>query len=158
DRDHRLVREALEECDLCVGERSNLRPTHRDRADGDTLSEERRREEGADPGQALTLPYLRELRLHSLGKILDMDRLAVDDGTTVQCGPRDGDPLSDLPRSTRGPVVRDELEGVAIHAKYRGIRRATESCRTLEHDLHHRLEIGRRAGDDAQNLRCRGLL
>jgi hypothetical protein len=54
--------------------------------------------------------------------------------------------------------MSDELEDVALQAKDRGIGRATESRGTLDHDLHHRLQIGRRARENPQDLGCRRLL
>jgi hypothetical protein len=53
---------------------------------------------------------------------------------------------------------RDERKRLTFQAKNRGIGRAAESSGTLRHDVHHRLEVGRRAGDDPQDLRGGGLL
>ena len=56
-------------------------------------------------------------------------------------------------------MLCDKPEDVALQAKDRGIRRAAESRGALRYDVHNRLEVSRRAGDDPQDLRrCRLLL
>src|SRR5262249_15938372 len=47
DRDYRLGCEALKQLDLAIGERSDLQATNDDRADGNPLAKQRRRQNGA---------------------------------------------------------------------------------------------------------------
>ena len=55
-------------------------------------------------------------------------------------------------------MLCDEPEGFTFQAPDPGIRRAAESRSAFGHDVHHELEIGRRARDDAKDLAGRCLL
>src|SRR5262245_11213313 len=52
-----------------------------------------------------------------------------------------------------GPV-----EAVTINAEDDSIRCATNTCGVLRNYIQHRLDVRRRAGDDAENLTCGSLL
>src|SRR5262245_4933402 len=52
----------------------------------------------------------------------------------------------------------DESQGLTLEAKNGGMGGPAEACGTLGHDVHDRLEVGRRAGDDSQDLGGGGLL
>ena len=56
------------------------------------------------------------------------------------------------------PILRTLFEGVAIDTIDRSISRITQPRGILRDHIQHRLDIRRRAGDDAQNLARRGLL
>jgi hypothetical protein len=158
DGNHCLVGEGLEELDLAVRERLNLHPADRDSADGDALAQEGRREHGPDPRQALAILELLEVALYSRGKVFDMDRLAIRNGATEDRTSRDRHSFPDPPCGGRGPVVRDELEGVPVHAEDKRIVGTANPGRILRDGIHDRLKLGRRARDDPEDLAGRRLL
>ena len=58
----------------------------------------------------------------------------------------------------RSPCLATNLKDSPSRRKIVDIPRAAEARGALGHDVHHRLEVGRRAGDDPQDLGGRGLL
>jgi len=55
-------------------------------------------------------------------------------------------------------VVSDEAESIVVQPEDRGVRRLAQPSRALGHGVEHRLDVGRRAADDAQDLARRRLL
>ena len=56
------------------------------------------------------------------------------------------------------PNVRDLFNPLTINAGNYGVRRLAQSCSIFRNRIQHRLNIRRRAGDDAQDLTRRRLL
>ena len=66
--------------------------------------------------------------------------------------------VSPIPQRRSGDAVaRHVPHHVALGAMQRRIRRFAKAGGVTEHRIEHRLHIGRRAADDLQDLRCRGL-
>ena len=150
DGDDRLVGEGLEERDLLVGEGPDLGSADPDHAERDTVAQERHGERRLDavPGRG-RLGVLRQ----SLREVPDMNRLAVDHRAAHQVSP--SQPAHRGHR--RRPEGGDEAEHVAVHAKHLGVVRAAQAGGIRGNGVEHRLSIGRRGRDHAEDL-ARGRL
>jgi hypothetical protein len=90
--------------------------------------------------------------------VLDVDRLAIKDHTPVHGSRGYCDGSADRGCRRLRSMRRNDPERLPFQAPDRGIRGAAEARGACGHDIHHRLEIGRRAGDHSQDLRRRRLL
>ena len=85
---------------------------------------------------------------------MDVNRLPVEHGTTGHRAPSNRQRR--CPHRDQ-PLYRYSLKDVTIEAKNHGVLRVTQPRRIFGHRIQHRLKIGRRPGDDAQDL-ARGRL
>src|SRR5262245_18611155 len=93
DRDRRLGGEDLEELDLSVGERANLRTADLDRSEWSSLAEQRR-----GHGRPKAVPSRKRAAdgifgFVSRGEIVDVDGLTVERSPAVHAPPHEGDDL-----------------------------------------------------------------
>jgi hypothetical protein len=58
----------------------------------------------------------------------------------------------------REPVMRHEVKQPPVEPKEKAELALAEACRAMRDGVKHRLDVGRRARDDAQDLARRGLL
>ena len=96
----------------------------------------------------------------SAQQVLDMDRASLRTRArpTHRGSRRDRHADPPDPQAMRPMYLRRAASDVPVEAEDRGVGRAAEPRGALGHDVHDRLEIGRRAGDDPQDLRGRRLL
>src|SRR5262245_16223866 len=95
------------------------------------------------------LRRLGEFRLSaSRAEVLDVDRLSIEHHPPWHGATTHRNGCADRQVRRGWAMLCDKPKDVAVQAKDRGIRRAAEARRTAGHDVHHRLEVGRRAGDD----------
>ena len=157
DGDHGLVGEGPEHLDVAGGERSRLAPLDDDGADRATIRSEHRHGEKASP-TAGSRHILLILRVFS--HVADLG-----DGTSKDRPPRDLRAArahrvrapQDL-EHLGGDVVRRQMQLLAIEPM-----QDTEACvaqllGASDDRIEHRLDVGRRAADDPQDVGCRGLL
>ncbi len=85
--------------------------------------------------------------------VVDVDCDGVDHGATAWNITLNPDPV-DPGWSVNG----DGFEKVSVNPADGRVGCATEPCSACRHRIHHGLDVGRRAGDDAQDLRGRSLL
>ncbi len=76
DRNHRLVGEGLEECELLVGERPHLHASRKDRADRNAFAHQRHSQCRTMPDQPLHCLGLRPLFVRFCKQVVDVDRAA----------------------------------------------------------------------------------
>ena len=79
DGDHGLVGEGLEQRDLLIAERTNLRPTNVNRPDGNSFAQQWSRETGTSSRYLLNRLGIRKLVINLCQKISDMNRLPIND-------------------------------------------------------------------------------
>ena len=157
DRDHGLIGELLEQLFLGLGHGSSLGPADDDDADRLALAQHRHAQH--------------PVPAHGRGKLLIVVRIGQ---RVLQSDHRPGehDPSGDLgrvgPHRVLGPqqlhiaradvVAGDEMEQLAIEAEHVGKQAAAQSDRVAHDRLEHRLHLGRRGADHAQDRRRRRLL
>ena len=157
DRDHRLVGEGLEEHDLAVGEALIGGAAKLDGAERHALAQQGHAEDGAE-AHALRV----RAALGELGRLIlhvrHVDGRGVQHRATpgVAAGQGQGEFAHRTDRNRA--VVGDEHEAVTIAAAHRGIERLAQAGRALDDRVEHRLDVGRRARDDPEDLAGRGLL
>ncbi len=153
DRDDRLVGEGLEQGDLALGEGPRLGAANADHADGHAFSHQGDAEYRAMAQAPRGLAALRELVLANL-YVGHVNGPPVEDGSAVDRPPdhRDGR------RGRDGAVMGDEVREVPVSAEHGGVQRVAQASGTLRDRVEHRLDVGRRARDDAQDLGGRRLL
>ncbi len=158
DRDDGLVGEGLEQLDLGVGERRGLGLVDVDRANGKPIAQHRDGEDASEFGR------LREGAVLVLG-------IRVHIGDAHDRPGKNGPAGGEAPAGTAGvdaakrigPFRPDlglcrEVDQLAIKGRHDTAGGATESQRGVGDAIEHRLDVGRRARDDPQDLRRRGLL
>jgi hypothetical protein len=154
DRDDGLRGEGLQELDLPVSKRPYLGPPDGDRSDGLGPAEQRNAER---------CPVAQRPRKHA-GL-----RVVVDLG--LQIGDVDRPPVAHRTshgRSSKGEfaqrnsgdraLVSHEAEMVTVHLEDRSIEGIAETSSARQYRREHGLDVGRGAGDDAQDLGGAGLL
>src|SRR5262249_21210522 len=161
DGDDRLVGEGPEQLDLLVREWPHLASSYEDDAAGRTFAEERRGQERATGGDAGARRGGEGVGVFRRGRRREALEVARPPVTARAPGHRAaarGDGRADPQGCSRlWPVSRYQPEGLAFQAQDGGRGRAADQGGILSHDVHHGLEIGRRAGDDSQNLARRPL-
>src|SRR5262245_53423850 len=89
---------------------------------------------------------------------MHMNRLLIDHGASDRRSAIDDVPISsNLPNRDRSKV-RGEAPDIAVNAPNYGIIGFTNPGSALDNGIEHRLYVGRRAGDDTQDLARRRLL
>src|SRR5262245_25976230 len=86
-----------------------------------------------------------------------MDRSTFDHRSPSHGGMADRKRVADHERDGEWPMCGYQAEHIAVDSKDERIIRAAHSCRILRDGVQYRLDVGRRAADDAQNL-ARGRL
>jgi hypothetical protein len=155
DRDHRLVREGVQQLDLLVGERSGLTAAKLEGADRRALAHEgygHGRVEAELPG---VVPGSRKLGGHrrDVGHV-DLALLEHAEGGDGLARDRQDPPQ----RGGEGAVVGDQPQPLAVPPPDLSVGGAAVAGRALHHRVQHRPEIGGRAADHAQDLGGGGLL
>src|SRR5262249_1845837 len=140
------------------GVRPGLRPVHGDRADDLYVTDHRDNDEPSIPEVAGN-PAIQ------LGRILlhvrDVDHGSVEEGTLL--GPLGYRSVWKHAAQTSIGVGmrahdRSEVDLLAVEPSDRAAVRVEKPDRALTNRVEHRCEIGRRAGNDLQDLARRGLL
>jgi hypothetical protein len=159
DRDDRLIGEGLRQLDLLVREWAYFDSPHPDDANGNTLPQERRGQHRPSGGTGASRAghRLREL-LGQREQILDVYSSPVTHRPSNHCTRARGNGSPNRQIGRVWPVCCDKPKGLTLQPKNCDISRAAEPRSTLGHDVHHGLEVRRRARDDPQDLRRGGLL
>src|SRR4030095_2201261 len=156
--DHCLVSEGFEKGNLLVAERTDLSAANHDSSDRNSLAQHRCGEYGPGTSALLEVLGVWEFGFDLCGDIMDVDRLTVGNGPAMHY-PTARRYLLPQPNSQRNrPHMGDQPQGGPIKAVDYSIRRLTQPCGTFYHRIEHRLDIGRRTGDHAQDLTHRRLL
>src|SRR5215831_6702419 len=90
NRDHRLVSESLEKSDLLLRKRTHLKSAIHNDPNGSTLAQHRRRNDGTMSKAFLKNQAFRKLGFGFGCHVMDVDRLAVDDGPPTYRATIDG--------------------------------------------------------------------
>src|SRR5262249_28493474 len=153
--DDGLVGEGLEERDLSFAEELNLRSAELDAADGDPLSQQRNAEDRAETELPRVLDRVGKLAVFVL-EVGDLYRTRLEHRSA-----------SDRPADQRErelsvalgdrTVMRDEGQPVAVDAEDRRVERLTQPGGALRYSVEHRLNVGGRLADHAQDI-ARGRL
>src|SRR5262249_39894001 len=155
--DDGLVGEGLEERDLSFAEELNLRSAELDAADGDPLSQQRNAEDRAETELPRVLDRVGKLAVFVL-EVGDLYRARLEHRSASD-GPADERERELSVALGDRTVMRDEGQPVAVDAEDRRVERLTQPGRALSDRVEHRLNVGRRLADDAQDLAgCRLLL
>jgi hypothetical protein len=142
DRDHRLVRERLEQLDLAVGERADLVAQNDDRPDRFALAHQGRGQHGPRVGRQLLARG--ELMPHG-PHVEEMVRLPVDHSPSSQRAAVDRKlHPDDLAGS---PVAGHRAEGTIHYSIHPCVACLAETRRALGDGVQHRPQVGRRGGD-----------
>ena len=155
DGDDRLGGEGLQELDLPVSERPYLGPPDADRPDGLGPAEQRNAERCPETEGSRKETGLRvfvDLGLH----IGNMDRPPLEYRTSHGRSTYQGERAHRM-REDR-PFVSDETEPVTVNLEDRGIQGVAQTGGAPQHCREHGLDVGRRAGDHAEDLGRRRLL
>ena len=157
DGDHGLVGEGFEKCDLLFGEGPNLRCGESEIAPMATPS----RSNGVTRTVRVPVTCWRALAsgnsVSSSGSnIMDVNRLAVDDGSAS------GRAATERPSALAAPASAHMLPHArSTSPSTRSIKassRIAQPRSIFRHRIQHRLNVRRRAGDDAQDFTRRSLL
>src|SRR5215470_10433560 len=87
---------------------------------------------------------------------MNVDRLSVDNGSSNRQAATQR-PIV-IRKGWHRPIMRYRLSVVRFHAIDNSVFRITQPRRVLSHDIEHRLNIGWRAGNDAEDFARCGLL
>jgi hypothetical protein len=157
ERDDRLVGEGLEEGDLSLREEPRLGAADLDRANRHSFSHQGDAEDRAEAHAPRVLPALREFVRFALG-VCQVDGPPIHHRSARDrpADERKGE-LPDGADEDRA-VMGDEEEPVAVPAPDGGVERLAQARGALRHGVEHRLDVRRRARDDAKNLARRRLL
>src|SRR3990172_3784784 len=153
DGDDGLVGEGLEEGDLLLGEWALLHAANEKRPDGNTLTQQWRPKRSPDSERSKR--GVGELRFERGTKIMQMDRLAVHDDPTCHGVAGERYHFSSAWESS---LYSNPPKNITVEAKDHCVSRSTQARGILGYSIHHRLEVGRRAGDDVQDVAGGGLL
>ena len=160
DGDRCLASECLHERDLVRREQTGLAPEDEYASVRDVFSDQRDRERSPDPGGHGVFPRVRVFAVQQRNDVGDMDRFAVEDSTAIDRrslkrggqhglqGSADVLPGKDCRRTKRVPIDQQHSRERRI-AQVRG---------PLGDRVEHRLHVGGRARDHAQDLADRRLL
>ena len=154
NRDHRLIREGLNELDLFSGERVHLITADRECADGLVLPEQRNGQ-----NRPVTKPQ-REIRaigelVFGFLKVVDVNRRTFNKGASGDPAAPDR-PFHEVNRN--GAVMRSDLEGVTLAQQNNRIVGLAEPRHRFCQRVENGLKIERRAADDLEHVGGRGLL
>src|SRR4030095_14613011 len=156
--DHCLVSEGFEKGNLLVAERTDLSTANHDSPDRNSLAQHRRGEYGPGTSALLEVLGVWEFGFDLCGDIMDVDRLAVGNGSAMHY-PTAGWYLLPPRNSQRNrPIMGYQPQGVTIKAVDYSIRCLTQPRGAFSNSIEHRLDISRRAGDDPQYFARRCLL
>jgi hypothetical protein len=152
DGDDGLVGEGLEESDLLVGEQPGLSAARSGRANGHALPHHGDAEDRAKAPPPRVLAAFGKLRRLGL-QVGEVDRPRLEDRapTDRPTAQRHGE------RRNRA-VMGGRVELVAVAAKDDGVECLAQPSGAFRQRVEHRLDVRRRATDDAQNLARRRLL
>src|SRR5947207_11195917 len=143
DGDDRLIREALQELDLLVGEGPDLQAANPDRPDGNTLAQQRHYEIRPMPLPPLLGLADGELSFGFRREIVHVYRPSVDHGAATYRTPVDGQGLSSRREWAMG---RCPTEHLTVDAEDLRIVGVAKSSRALGQCLQDTLEVGWGAG------------
>ena len=152
DGDHCLIREGLQQADLLVSEGSDLLTTDLDVADRDVSPQQGDAEVGPVPPLPRDGAAFRELVYFCL-KVQGVDQPPFHHRAAADRAP--------VKRDVAGrhrAVMGDEAQDASIDAVDDDVERFAQPGRAARNRIEHRLDIGRRTRDDAQNLACCRLL
>src|SRR5262249_23700200 len=147
--DHGLVGEGLEQRDLRVGKRSSLGAPYHNHPDGTTVTQHRHRDEAASahrlddaqPDKGGIFLYIR-----------DMDDGAVQNGTAGRAIPARRPrkrPVEGLESCGCMTMMRNEVDELPVELKHAAELTITQPHGALGDHVEDRLDISRRAADDA---------
>jgi hypothetical protein len=145
----------VQQLDLIVGERSGLTAAELEGPDRRALAHEGHGHRRVEAELAGMVPGTRKLGGHrrDVGHV-DHALLEHAEGGDGLAPDRQDPPQ----RGGERPVMGDEPHALAVPPPDLGVGRAAVAGRALHHRVEHRLEIGGRAADHAQDLRGGGLL
>src|SRR5262245_18768421 len=149
NRDDSLVGEGFKQLNLSLCERTNFSSTNINSADGHAFAKQRRRE------------YRAKAQCYSTGtwkfsrgclKVMDMDRLAVDNRSTRDRATIRDTALAQGRRRGDRSKVSDAASDFAIYTPHYRVGCVTESRSSLGNRIEYRLKISWRAGDHPQDI------
>src|SRR6266436_7903061 len=153
--DHRLIGEGVQQGNLFVAERVHLEATQRDRSDAFALAQQWNAENRAVALLGECLAGLRELIAFGGEQIVYMHWHSVDNRA----------PGHPIPINRRilhtywnGCLVRAVTKVVTVPKEHDGIIGVAKLAGILDDSLENRFDVGRRTGDDLQDLGQRVLL
>jgi hypothetical protein len=142
DRDDSLIRERLDQCELLIGERSNLGPPHRNHANEDTFATHRHTEQCPDTARTRSFGVrsaprriglcIKDLYCPVLKSYAPDDRTVSWPNTAMVC------PHS-KPRV--GVVVRSEVVNLTVRAKDEPLLGRAKLRRVLDQSFENRLQV-----------------
>src|SRR5687767_11491190 len=106
---------------------------------------------------SLKAQTFRKLGFSLCRHIVNVDRSSVDHGATIHRSTADKKTLF-TGRPENRPIMCGSVKHVSVNAEDHSIVCATHMGSVLRDYVQHRLDIRRRAGDDAQDFTRRGLL
>src|SRR6266508_2280083 len=101
---------------------------------------------------------VRQLGIKLSRNVMNMNRLTVDDGSPTHMSSVDRTRLTNVVGRSHVSIRGTPTKNVPLKAIDLGVRCFAKPGRALGHRVQHRLNIGWRAGDHAQNLASRRLL
>ena len=155
--DRRLIGERPQERDLPLAERPHLLAAQQDRSERLSFAIERRDEHGA---MAETLGDVVAERVVRAGgeQVRHLDRPLFEHRATGQRLAVDRQRIDVAHEVGRRALRRQQAQRVAVGQVHRRHRRVAQPGRALGDRLEHRLHVGRRARDHAQDFADRRLL
>ncbi len=155
DGDDRLPGKGLQELDLRLRKQLRLQPHHRDRADRDLVAQHRHDQDAAIARCLLQFAVAagdQHIRLMHDAPLADRHRDQILAGERRRIGL-----AHRRHRCRRKLIMRDQMDVIPVPA-IDGAQHALAEPRCVPDDpVEHRRKIGRRVGDQAQDLGCRGL-
>jgi hypothetical protein len=157
ERDRRLIAEGLQQGDLALGERAHLQSTKEDRAERPPLAEQRYDD---DRAMAVALRELRaERKAGSFGKhVRNVHRPPLEERPTGNRLAVDRERLHMLHGLRKRALHGEMTQHAALGQVHRCRGSVAQPRRTLADRIEHRLHVGGRPRDHAQDFRDCGLL
>src|SRR5262245_57008085 len=158
DRNHRLISERLQQRNLALGELSSVGSCNRDRSNGVAVKQQRHCHD-ASIGYRLgeTQGTVGGIRLYvrDLGDSAVQYRAA--DSRVLARWPRKYPPKGFQPLSAQ-TMTASKVQEIAVEPHHEGELATAQPYCALGNRVEHRLDVSRRARDDAQDLGGGGLL
>src|SRR6516162_768361 len=149
DGDDGLRGECFQQCHLLIRKWPDLRAADVDHPDGGPFPQERRHKKSSSAAW-VGAPYTVRKLLYLSQYVYNVDRPALEQGFVSQRAPRRGSPFRVI-RWNRS-VVRRQDRLIAFEKANSCVVGSAHSCRVLRNRIEHRLQVSRRATDDAEHL------
>ena len=157
DRDHRLVSESLQQPDVIRRERAWLAAGDADHPDRGAFAHQRRKQHAAIAAQAREFPvhWRHTVRL-GIGKLYRLAAADQQKRREFRQRPRERSPQGFVRRGIRWGE-RPKVKRLANEPQHRGRVPTDQRVGAGRNRIEHRLYLGRRTGDDLEDVGGRGL-